>query len=894
MYELMAAELNALGDVKHYKPQTVQKMIRDNVLDHAHVIRQEPSRTLLMALMDVIDIYGTNDAEYISHHDRAGVRELMLATRNYMLYYISETQLNKDRHKDRRIIPVATYCHNAKEICFYDKERSMVGTYVVNISRNKDDAAAYFMQQVLYVPGPKSLELLQAIVGVSVDFWDMALEVPTHPHALTPAFTQATASEVLVDSNVPNAEKPQPVSPVQPMCCIYDALSIKQNNTKRETSVDCFDDKQILQDVSHFSCVSGVTKTVYFRRSGKILNGVRTNLLLVVRDVVNEEQSPEVVKYISTTARFCKAVSYSCEKGNGTLLECCHTTLQKLGSRTTFLVGDEIYQDIQMPALNAFVKRVSKDSQNRWCVHTPRYFSSLNAKPYMSETMDLGVKLFDGKVPNAFVVAELLYCPFDGVRNYATFLKRYTSERPYREHANAVVACNVEKQMNETWRLITHTAKDYLDKRYGCDVDRTKSNSRDVDHSSIMSAFANNVSSAHNVQKTWQSHVKHDSDRDAKNNKQLCRLYNTIKALFHYIRVYHARLAKLRSKEESIHTSAVSTHMVIPDQQPLAVWVKSLGLLLTSPVWLCREHNQKTRRDLVCDVLGIDLTNRRHLDVLRQWVDLNATTVEQLKHADLQDKLSKALVGHLERTSLDRWMLTVELALGFSRDTCTNNNIFWPSDEVEQSTVHPDEDLDLDRVVVGENLADTAHDDDRESGDDDDYDMTDSFIDDAYIDDQYSCDSEYESELGASSPPGRAAGKKRKLTRLYDESDDNMEASTSKRIKSGASAKDSTLSPRKRKKGGKRDRKEKRRSKDTRHNTRSGKHHQHSPTALVRPDDCLQQGVNKSRSDSPVLTDSPRPDRREQKSQLPEVRSSLHSSCDDDEFSGESTRNVCM
>ncbi|KAL3972468.1 hypothetical protein ACER0C_025817 [Sarotherodon galilaeus] len=177
----------------------------------------------------------------------------------------------------------------------------MLGTYTVNLMCG---TAAYFMQQVLVVPGAESLELLKDVTGNKYHFWDMSLEVPTHPDALTPVFKQIQPSQLLCTSQSENSTNRNEAidnaashaEPIRPMCCVLDAESANLQNVKRQGSVDC----------------SGVTKTLYFRRTGKVLGRKRGNMVAVV--LLKDIQIDKRTLYISTTARFCRALKYSCVK----------------------------------------------------------------------------------------------------------------------------------------------------------------------------------------------------------------------------------------------------------------------------------------------------------------------------------------------------------------------------------------------------------------------------------------------------------------------------------------------------------------------------------------------------------------------------------------------------
>ncbi|XP_013856035.1 ADP-ribosylation factor-like protein 6-interacting protein 4, partial [Austrofundulus limnaeus] len=151
-------------------------------------------------------------------------------------------------------------------------------------------------------------------------------------------------------------------------------------------------------------------------------------------------------------------------------------------------------------------------------------------------------------------------------------------------------------------------------------------------------------------------------------------------------------------------------------------------------------------------------------------------------------------------------MLTAELALNLSHGV--NINKHWsnldsaysydPHQFIETGAQQVDDDCndfperfvydddhDLDRHVMGENLANTRYIDEHETQDE--YDPTDEFVDDEPLDDRYSHDSDCDDMLLPSSSLNSAAttskGKKLKRIRaVYTTSDeDDDEASTSRR-----------------------------------------------------------------------------------------------------------------
>lgn len=148
--EAMAVKESMLsGKCKAFQNKTTRKLIRDMVIEDIGRFKQNPSKTLLVALMDIMDVQ-SNGLECMSTEDRAGVKQLMLAFRNYTLFYIPATTL-KSAAEGRVVIPVVTmwsHCDKDFELRFCDKPRSMLGTYTVKLM---SESYTYFMQQVLIV-----------------------------------------------------------------------------------------------------------------------------------------------------------------------------------------------------------------------------------------------------------------------------------------------------------------------------------------------------------------------------------------------------------------------------------------------------------------------------------------------------------------------------------------------------------------------------------------------------------------------------------------------------------------------------------------------------------------------------------------------------------------------
>lgn len=574
---LLAAE----SDTNWYQTKTKQKLMKNAIIQDIAIIKQKPSKALLIALMDIVDIEGGNDLECVLDDDKAGLKQLLLALSNYTLFYIPQKEFTS--RDGRKVIPVVTHYSQSHNLRLYDKERSMIGTYMVNIP----GGTSYFMQQVLFVPGYESLELLRRVTGNRYDFWDLALEVPTHVEAVTPGFQQIQPSQLLKpqeqpepdedpankeenskpsdskkpkESNKPNLviqdeqsndghkpsggkTKTEPCfqdQRINPMCCILDTVSA--NRPKREGSRDYFDETQIKYDLSNFTYANSNTKTVYFRRTKRLHEGKRVNLVSVIRLRKEQLGGKYELLYISTTLRFCRALKLFCMKGNGELVSSCHDTLKELSVRPTFLSGTEIYQDIHNPALTVFNKRVCPTA---WCNSTPKHVESAIDDPIMVETVDLGIKLMDNKIPNAFAAAELLYCPSDKVGKYIQFYK-YTSDKTYRRTVNKQKAVLTAKLMHAEWMSLMKNAEKYT---------RTSYPDNTIILKQTQELFAKHTAhTANKIQKTWQTLVNHEPSKFK--DKQLVQLFSKVKVGLYNIRVYN------KSKKVFARTSTAESNEI--------------------------------------------------------------------------------------------------------------------------------------------------------------------------------------------------------------------------------------------------------------------------------------------------------------------------------------------
>lgn len=679
--DLMMSKQQALSDrEKRYKPKTIYKIIRNMVIKDAITIQQQPSRSLLLALMDLVDIESGRCLESMADVDKAGLKHVILAYGNYRTFYIPTKELIST--KGKKVIPVVTQYSDKHNFFYCDSSRSMIGTYtVLFLTKGKNNVKSYFIQEVLFVPGHESLVLLKSVTGNKFEFWDMALEVPTHSTALTPSFQQIQPVQLLrmEDKTMATQALVSRMEEIAPMCCVL-STAAEMVMTPRETRVDCFTDNEVICDLKHFHYENSGTRTVYFRRSCKVLDGKRVNLVPVVIRRKGQALAPQL--YVSTTVRFCRAVKQSCVNGNGELVICWNDTLKDL-ERDTFTSGPDMYQEIHGPALAAFIKRVNPTS---WCNYIPRHVESVIVDPIMVEVVELAIKLMDCKIPNAFPVAELLHCPLEKVRDHVKFWDMYASDNIVRTTVQKMRASMVERQMRNDWLELSHISFRYWEKRHGNDgtPDMAKAFEELFNQHT-----PNNIAKA---QRMWHSLIKHDTSKIK--DKELVQLYATAKVLFLKLRTYQNELKKYvkvregelcnpNSASSSPHSTQVHDmsskdpagadecseddavpgasetndtvySIVTPEPVPIATWIKNLPALLLSEPWL---NGDCLRRDAVCTLLGLDksLLDTRHRDTLADWVSNNRPVVNILQSYSLQDRLSKALVDGLKSLATDHW-----------------------------------------------------------------------------------------------------------------------------------------------------------------------------------------------------------------------------------------------
>ena len=581
---------------------------------------------------------------------------------------------------------VTQYSENHNFV-YCDNLRSMIGTYTVVIPTTATGGGikSYFIQEVLFVPGYQSLNVLKAVTGTKFEFWDLTLEVPTHSTALTPSFQQIQPFQLLhTEDGKPlthnNALTPS-VESVNPMCCV---VGMTSRDLSKKKSVDFFTEPQVICDLKKFYYEPGGSRTVYFRRNSKFMSGKRVNLLPVVN--LRNGQAQAAKLYVSTTLRFFRAVAPRCAKGHGELVSCWNDTLKEM-TRESFITGMEMCPEIHNVALTAFIKRVNPTS---WCNYIPNHVVSRIQDPMMVEVVELAIKFMDCKIPNAFAVAELLHCPIEKVLKYLKIWNLYSYDNVTRTNVNNKRIATIQHEMKREWATLTNTASNYIQKRFGENATSIYSECRVLLEPQVPDNIAQ-------VQKMWQGLAKHDVIKD----KYLLEMYATTKVLFLKLNTYQNRLKKFlkvrveRCDTESraspprytnLQTSDVSSKcqaerhvedvrwtnenvpcIVTPECVPVSTWLKNMSILLLSEPWL---NCDNLRREAVSTILGLDntLLDSRNCSILRDWVLNNLTIVNILKTYGLNDRLSRALVECQQSMTIHNWRLKMLSSFHGSRN----------------------------------------------------------------------------------------------------------------------------------------------------------------------------------------------------------------------------------
>lgn len=175
----------------------------------------------------------------------------------------------------------------------------------------------------------------------------------------------------------------------------------------------------------------------------------------------------------------------------------------------------------------AFIKRVNANS---WRNHIPKHVESMITDPIMVEVVELGIKFMADKIPNAFAVAELLYCPIDKVWTM------YSSDNVVHTAIRKRPISVVEEQMRMDWEALMQLVCTYARIAYGGDEDRVVSLRKEM----LRYQTQDDVTKA---QKTWHALVKH-----ATKDKEMVQLSANAKVLFLKLRTYHNKLKKDATK----------------------------------------------------------------------------------------------------------------------------------------------------------------------------------------------------------------------------------------------------------------------------------------------------------------------------------------------------------
>lgn len=633
----------AYEDLKDQKTicnqESLQRMVKDKIIAGLQDIPQKPSLPLLLALLDLVEMENRGGFSCISDVDRAGIKDILLAYRNYMCFYIPVTKLVGT--KGNIIVPVVTRYSEDHHFFYQDVVRSLVGTYTVSIPTSQSERGKmYFLQEALCTHGLQNLNVLKKIAHTRFEFWDLCLEVPTHRSAVTPSFQRIHPSQLLRTNN---KNVPGCTANFSPMCCIVEQEWTRNAKHPR----DIFTENKVLCNLSHFKYQDGNPRTVFLGQE-KSSDRKKTQLHMVIA-YKSQQQVSEL--YASTTSRFCRMVTFRYLKGHGGSVTFWSEMLREL-ARDTFMKGAEMHQDIYRIALSTFLKRVSP---NAWHYSTPRHIKAMVPNPKMLQAIDLGVKLMENEIPNAFMVAELLCCPLNQVKEYAMFLSMYNSDYMFRERVHAARGQSIRHQIKIEWTLLTKMALSYAERVYN-----------DNEESDKLKQFQQvfDPLNADNITKVQKFLCQFKSK-----DKEYVRVQTKTKLLLLKHRAHQkgpmtrTKLRKGRSSQQqtrrhgknhgypvtgksvaiSEEQSGSMLDMILPDVVPVSTWIKNLSALVLSEQWL---QEEVVRKECICSLLG--LNEKKQEQLLREWTIENPGPVKYLRLIGLQDTLSRTLITCLE------------------------------------------------------------------------------------------------------------------------------------------------------------------------------------------------------------------------------------------------------
>ncbi|KAK2812690.1 hypothetical protein Q5P01_000991 [Channa striata] len=329
--------------------------------------------------------------------DRAGLKHVLLIY-GTTPHYLPNEEL-RNRRKKRTVIPVVTQYSEKHNLVRYDARRSMVGTYSVVIPRSENDSRrSYFVQEVLFAPGVKSLKLLREIAGTMFDFLG---HDPGDAHARSPGGHEQSEHDTLASH----------LEEIQPMCCVPEppdgpgAIRIRNARPAR-----LFRESQVKCDLTRFEYDKGLreARLVYFRRSSKVLDGKR-NLLPAASPRKDQENMREL--YASTTLGFYRAPKRSCVKGNGELMSCWNET-SRTWVETRSSPGGNVPRHTAVRADGAHQALRTRRAVQR--LAETRGEQDFN--PTMIEVAELAIAM-EGRIPSALPCGRAPLLPH---REYAT------------------------------------------------------------------------------------------------------------------------------------------------------------------------------------------------------------------------------------------------------------------------------------------------------------------------------------------------------------------------------------------------------------------------------------------------------------------------------------------
>ena len=467
MRSTMKSCLGTRGQDKHMKERNMMSLIKTRALEKAERLKHT-SLDLIKAQMDLFEIRHCRSLLCFSDSaqvDRAGIKHELQSRDDFVLFYLPAKSLVEGA---KTVVPVVTYS-KPNNVCYLNRAVSTIATYFVRTGLFCG-YPTYFVQEVLALEGRETLDALKLTAGNSYEFWDLSLEVPTHPDALTPSFVQAQLCDL-------TGRPPRPVLPdrdLRPMLCLNDNSQDPAAPDAPWLNMD--DMRPGLCDGIEYATYSGeqdapglqVKRVTHTLNPGKDV----TNRINFVVPVISQGQyySGRETAHASTTRRFLKAIEHTLvTMGKGELFDCHRRLLLSLTTGADFLSPPELRDEDYTQALKSYGEIVKSDT---WVgLAVPKHIDRAITNPVRNQTVTLAVKLLAHDIPDPFAVAELLCGSSARAEEYLAWFARLSDDKSLVASAKRANAEKLRERMAENWDELQHTAEQYCRARQGPEDD---------------------------------------------------------------------------------------------------------------------------------------------------------------------------------------------------------------------------------------------------------------------------------------------------------------------------------------------------------------------------------------------------------------------------------------